>query len=307
MTTQTEALKALIHEMEYVLSCINEDKIPFDGDDFHEALRLGKEALANHIEDNLTMVAQQSNEQVEPVRIYDYVWPQRKRDKEDCSYACSYTPAQHLAKGELLAVVHPFQLKNSYLQREGEAAHPPVPIATLTQQELLTAQPDYEKAYLVWQEKTEWVQETVKPHELGMHRADVLKQRIEETAQPKEPEQEIVATDWGAVHEKLIEIWNREISADEGLDEIQDLIHTHQQNPQRSEDINLSCKSTQARLAASWGYVKAEPLTDEQIHRASTQAGMQEHYMGFHSGFIRFAKEIEKAHGIGCETTLVKE
>ena len=41
-----EALKALIHEMEYVLSCINEEKIPFDGDDFHEALRLGKEALA---------------------------------------------------------------------------------------------------------------------------------------------------------------------------------------------------------------------------------------------------------------------
>ena len=41
-----EALKLLVHEMEYVLSCINEDKIPFDGDDFHEALRLGKEALA---------------------------------------------------------------------------------------------------------------------------------------------------------------------------------------------------------------------------------------------------------------------
>ena len=46
MTTQTEALQALIAEMEYVLLCINEDRIPFDGDDFHEALRLGKEALA---------------------------------------------------------------------------------------------------------------------------------------------------------------------------------------------------------------------------------------------------------------------
>lgn len=45
------------------------------------------------------------------------------------------------------------------------------------------AQPDYEKAYIAWQEKTEWVQETVKPHELGMHRADVLKQRIEALAQ----------------------------------------------------------------------------------------------------------------------------
>jgi hypothetical protein len=41
-----QALQSLIDEMEYVLSCINEEKIPFDGDDFHEALRLGKEALA---------------------------------------------------------------------------------------------------------------------------------------------------------------------------------------------------------------------------------------------------------------------
>lgn len=46
--------------------------------------------------------------------------------------------------------------------------------------------PDYEKAYLVWQEKTDWVQETAKPHELGMHRADVLRQRIEALAQPEQ-------------------------------------------------------------------------------------------------------------------------
>ena len=45
MTTHKEALTALVNEMEYVLSCINADKVPFDGDDFHEALRLGKEAL----------------------------------------------------------------------------------------------------------------------------------------------------------------------------------------------------------------------------------------------------------------------
>ena len=34
----------------------------------------------------------------------------------------------------------------------------------------------------MWLDKTEWVQETVKPHELGMHRADVLKQRIEKAS-----------------------------------------------------------------------------------------------------------------------------
>jgi hypothetical protein len=49
----------------------------------------------------------------------------------------------------------------------------------------------------VWLDKTEWVQETVKPHELGMHRADVLKQRIEEAL--AQPEQDLVewGVDWG--------------------------------------------------------------------------------------------------------------
>lgn len=41
-----------------------------------------------------------------------------------------------------------------------------------------------------------------------------------------------------------------------------------------------------------------KPLTDEQIRKASLEAGMQEHYMDFNSGFIRFAKAIEAAHGI---------
>ena len=36
-----------------------------------------------------------------------------------------------------------------------------------------------------------------------------------------------------------------------------------------------------------------KPLTDEEIYKASTEAKMQEHYMGFHSGFIRFARAIE--------------
>lgn len=37
----------------------------------------------------------------------------------------------------------------------------------------------HEVSNSVWLEKTEWVQETAKPFELGMHRADVLKQRID--------------------------------------------------------------------------------------------------------------------------------
>lgn len=39
-----EALQALMTEMKYVLCCINLEKMPFDGDDFHEA-RLAKQEV----------------------------------------------------------------------------------------------------------------------------------------------------------------------------------------------------------------------------------------------------------------------
>ena len=51
---------------------------------------------------------------------------------------------------------------------------------TAIKEALAQTEPNYKKALEVWLDKTEWVQETVKSHELGMHRADVLKQRIEE-------------------------------------------------------------------------------------------------------------------------------
>ena len=38
----------------------------------------------------------------------------------------------------------------------------------------------HEQATRVWSKKTEWVQETAKPGELGMHRADVMKKRIDD-------------------------------------------------------------------------------------------------------------------------------
>ena len=52
---------------------------------------------------------------------------------------------------------------------------------------LAQQEPNYKKALEVWLDKTEWIQETVKPHELGMHRADVLKQRIQEALAQPEP------------------------------------------------------------------------------------------------------------------------
>jgi hypothetical protein len=53
---------------------------------------------------------------------------------------------------------------------------------TAIKEALTQTESNYKKALEVWLDKTEWVQETVKPHELGMHRADVLKQRIEEAS-----------------------------------------------------------------------------------------------------------------------------
>ena len=71
----------------------------------------------------------------------------------------------------------------------------------------------------------------------------------------------------------------------------------------RDSDIAHWCDSMGCEIEYAYTTPPAEakPLTDEQIHRASLDAGMQEHYMGFHSGFTRFARAIEAAHGIGAK------
>jgi hypothetical protein len=58
------------------------------------------------------------------------------------------------------------------LQAEAEAAKTIIEYHEATIERL-------NKALDEWHNKTEWVQETAQPLELGMHRADVLKQRIE--------------------------------------------------------------------------------------------------------------------------------
>lgn len=42
---QRTALKLARDELVYVLTCINANRMPFDGDDFHEALRAIDEVL----------------------------------------------------------------------------------------------------------------------------------------------------------------------------------------------------------------------------------------------------------------------
>lgn len=50
-------------------------------------------------------------------------------------------------------------------------------VARDTEQELRRLH-QHELAKEVWQVKTQWVQDTAKPEELGMHRADVMRQRL---------------------------------------------------------------------------------------------------------------------------------
>lgn len=70
--------------------------------------------------------------------------------------------------------------------------------------------------------------------------------------------------------------------------------------------VEVAWKTWQAACAQQSAQSQQDaitPLTDEQIKSASLKAGMQEHYMGFHSGFIKFARAIEAGHGITAIAT----
>jgi hypothetical protein len=83
--------------------------------------------------------------------------------------------ALRLAWDALHQIAHVSAMDYEYQQWAVEAI-------TAIKEALAQTEPNYKKALEAWLDKTEWVQETVKPHELGMHRADVLKQRIEEAS-----------------------------------------------------------------------------------------------------------------------------
>ena len=50
----------------------------------------------------------------------------------------------------------------------------------LEQQKALLELEKYREACYEWSEKTDWIQETLTAKELGMHRADVMRKRIED-------------------------------------------------------------------------------------------------------------------------------
>ena len=50
----------------------------------------------------------------------------------------------------------------------------------IEQQKAILELEQYRESWYEWSEKTDWVQETASAKELGMHRADILRKRIED-------------------------------------------------------------------------------------------------------------------------------
>ena len=50
----------------------------------------------------------------------------------------------------------------------------------LEQQKAILELEQYRKSWYEWSEKTDWIQEAATTKELGMHRADILRKRIED-------------------------------------------------------------------------------------------------------------------------------
>lgn len=101
-----------------------------------------------------------------------------------------------------------------------------------------------------------------------------------------------LATYTGKVGEPLVYVTSSyELAVENDRNQSPKPLHLHQQN--------LQCKSTQARLATLWGYVKEqpklEPLTDEQIlHYGPGEEGAVWSY----EDQLYFARAIEAAHNI---------
>jgi uncharacterized UPF0160 family protein len=61
-----DAMRAALKELEDVLECINQDKIPFDGDDFHETLRTLRQAIAEAEKESTLQEISDIGQEIEP-------------------------------------------------------------------------------------------------------------------------------------------------------------------------------------------------------------------------------------------------
>ena len=168
---------------------------------------------------------------------------------------------------------------------------------TAIKEALEQQEPNYKKALEVWLDKTEWVQKTVKPHELGMHRADVLKQRIEEAlAQPEQHQ------DWCAsLTQMLMSMPPKPAPCN------------CKPKPEQEPVACVTYKEVADTMNGLWGGTlvqrqiaeelentmlyttppQSKPLTDEEIILIVADCASSHQHTDIH-----FARAIEAAHGI---------
>ena len=168
---------------------------------------------------------------------------------------------------------------------------------TAIKEALEQQEPNYKKALEVWLDKTEWVQKTVKPHELGMHRADVLKQRIEEAlAQPEQHQ------DWCAsLTQMLMSMPPKPAPCN------------CKPKPEQEPVACVTYKEVADTMNGLWGGTlvqrqiaeelentmlyttppQSKPLTDEEIILIVAECAASHQHTDIH-----FARAIERAHGI---------
>ena len=376
MTPQEQ--KVMEQALEALEECRRDPRLKYEHPTYDKTITAIKEALsspngeAQQPQDVVRGLLR--NEQVEPMaeiaRLYDVI-KDLKYDIEFLSLSkVSDTPLMDalnfFTADERMELWKKHDLSDSEISVITKAvfekliAHPPVPIATLTQQELLTAQPKEQEpvaldvtidgddakllasmlesgldgevtairllmgsghsGYGLYVSDNDYpdagstlLVNTTPPHSFWEDVAGERSQKIAEledelrllkkqtqAEQESAPVAKVVST---SEHQAIIQWLDKPMPSDSRL-------FTHQQN--------LSCKSTQARLAASWGYVKAEPLTSSMVSTAARvlndrqadacNVDRDDQWKIYGQDFIEDAEAmLRAAHGIGSETTLVKE
>jgi hypothetical protein len=159
---------------------------------------------------------------------------------------------------------------------------------------LAQSEPNYKKALEVWLDKTEWVQETVKPHELGMHRADVLKQRIEAAlAQPEH----------GWTPERIAGMARLKEAQDKKFAQPElEPVAWEQFYPEMGSPKLAYLSPTESLDNACYIPPQRKPLSDEEIEYVfKTNSVMVDNgnaYMVAGLRAVNIARAIEAAHGI---------
>jgi hypothetical protein len=104
-----DAMRAALKELEDVLECINQDKIPFDGDDFHETLRNLRQAIAEAEKESTLQEVSDIGQEIEQEPVAQCT----NNDTWNCKY-CRKTETCEALKDSRNFVAPPKQPVKSY-------------------------------------------------------------------------------------------------------------------------------------------------------------------------------------------------